>query len=125
MKKANKCNYKIQSFVMIFVDRWVSITVAQPGFGGGGHGGLGNGSPLAGSRTPGAEPLVGGSGGIASRKLRAVIKELAAKPCYHVYLAQRRSQKFSCKPNFGGGAAPAPLAAPLILTSFVQYKNKL
>jgi len=33
--------------------------VAQPGFGGGGTGGLGNGSPPAGSR---AEPLVSGSG---------------------------------------------------------------
>ena len=34
-----------------------------------------------------------------------------------VYLAQRRSQKFSCDPNFGGGASPfAPsLAAPVIL----------
>jgi len=32
-----------------------------------------------------------------------------------VYLAQRRSQEFSCEPNFrGGGHAPAPLAAPLI-----------
>ena len=25
-----------------------------------------------------------------------------------VYLAQRRSQEFSCEPNFGGGACPAP-----------------
>jgi len=55
------------------------ISVAQPGFGGGGTGGLGNGSPPAESRgtarsrgrgyapppnhPPGAEPLVGGSGG--------------------------------------------------------------
>ena len=23
-----------------------------------------------------------------------------------VYLAQRRSQEFSCEPNFGGGASP-------------------
>ena len=32
-----------------------------------------------------------------------------------VYLAQRRSQKFSCEPNFGGGACPRPppLAAPV------------
>jgi len=29
-----------------------------------------------------------------------------------VYLAQRRSQEFSCEPNFGGGGVP-PLAAPL------------
>ena len=49
------------------------ITVAQPGFRGKGTGGLGNGRPPAG---PGAEPLVGGSGGIASRKLRAVIKDI-------------------------------------------------
>jgi len=25
-----------------------------------------------------------------------------------VYLAQRRSQEFSCEPNFGGGHAPSP-----------------
>jgi len=25
-----------------------------------------------------------------------------------VYLAQRRSQEFSCEPNFGGGRAPPP-----------------
>jgi len=31
-----------------------------------------------------------------------------------VYLAQLRSQEFSCEPNFGGGRAPAPLlAAPV------------
>ena len=31
-----------------------------------------------------------------------------------VYLAQRRSQQeFSREPNFGGGCAPAPLAAPV------------
>ena len=29
-----------------------------------------------------------------------------------VYLAQWRSQEFSCEPNFGGGGAP-PLAAPV------------
>jgi len=39
----------------------------------GGTGGLGNGSP---QRGLGAEPLVGGSGGIASRKLIAVIKDI-------------------------------------------------
>jgi len=40
----------------------------------GGTGGLGNGGPPAG---PGAEPLVGGSGGgIASRKLIAVFKDI-------------------------------------------------
>jgi len=32
-----------------------------------------------------------------------------------VYLAQRRSQEFSCERNFGGGAClPLPLAAPLV-----------
>jgi len=30
-----------------------------------------------------------------------------------VYLAQRRSQKFSCEPNFGGPGPPPPLAAPV------------
>jgi len=39
----------------------------------GGTGGLGNGGPPA---RLGAEPLVGGSEGIASRKLIAVIKDI-------------------------------------------------
>ena len=33
-----------------------------------------------------------------------------------VYLAQRRSQEFSCKPIFGGGSVPsASLAVPVAL----------
>ena len=79
--------------------------VAQPGFGSGeGTGGLGNGGP---QRSPGTEPLVGGSEGIASRKFIA----FGCQTMHNfVYLAQRHSQKFSCKPNFflGGGRAPAP-----------------
>jgi len=49
-----------------------------------------------------------------------------------VYLAQRRSQEFSCEPNFGGGGAcpPAPsLAAPLYYTvirvSYISYLDPL
>jgi len=61
--------------------------VAQPGFGGGGPGGLvggpgslGNGGPPVGSR--GRAPGGWFGGGIASRELIAVIKGyLAAKPC--------------------------------------------
>jgi len=77
--------------------------VAQPGFGSGGHRGLGNGGP---QQSPGTEPLVGGSGGIASRKFIA----FGCQTMHNfVYLAQRHSQKFSCKPNFfWGGRAPAP-----------------
>ena len=47
--------------------------VAQPGFGGGGTWVWGTEVP---QRGPGAEPLVGGSGGIASRKLIAVIMDI-------------------------------------------------
>jgi len=48
--------------------------VAQPGFGDGGTGGLGNGSPPAGSRGRAPGGWFGGS--IASRKLIAVIKDI-------------------------------------------------
>jgi len=66
-------------------------------------GGLGNG------RAPGG--WLGG--GIASRKLIAVIKDIwLPNHAKKVYLAQRHSQEFSCEPNFGG-CPPAPLAAPV------------
>ena len=45
-----------------------TYTVAQPGFAGGGTGGLGNGSPPAGSM---AEHLVDGSGGHSLPKARS------------------------------------------------------
>ena len=60
-------------------------------------------------RGPGAKPLVGGSGGIASRKVIAVIKDIWLPNMHNfVYLAQRRSQEFSFEPNFVGAC---PLAA--------------
>ena len=63
-------------------------------------------------RGPGAEPSGGWFGGIASRKLIAVIKDIwlpnHAQFCVGPSLAQRRSQEFSCEPNFGWGGAPAP-----------------
>jgi len=34
-----------------------------------------------------------------------------------VYLAQRRSQEFSCEPNFGGRAPRPPLAAPVVASA--------
>jgi len=60
-------------------------------------------------RGPGAQPLVGGSGGIASRKLITVIKDIwLPNHAQFCVLAQRRSQEFSCVPISGGGVA-APL----------------
>ena len=49
-------------------------------------------------------------GSIASQKLIAVIKDIwQPNHAKFVYLAQRRSQEFSCEPNFGGGGrAPSP-----------------
>jgi len=39
-----------------------------------------------------------------------------------VYLAQRRSQEFSCEPNFVGGVPRPPLAAPVVSSeSSVRY----
>ena len=38
-----------------------------------------------------------------------------------VYLAQRRIQGFFCEPNFGGGACPRPLAAPLAVDTHVEF----
>jgi len=62
-------------------------------------GGLGNG------RAPGG--WLGG--GIASRKLIAVIKDIwLPNHAKKVYLAQRHSQEFSCEPNFGGCPPPPP-----------------
>ena len=44
-----------------------------------------------------------------------------------VYLAQLRSQKFSCEPNFGGrGVPPAPLGCPgglRLLVVAVSYRG--
>jgi len=54
---------------------YVTETVAQPRFGGGGGVQRVWGTEVP-QRGPGAEPLVGGSGGIASRKLIAVIKDI-------------------------------------------------
>ena len=42
-----------------------------------------------------------------------------------VYLAQRRSQELSCKPNFGWGACPpVPLAAPLNSHYLSNYEQR-
>ena len=86
--------------------------MAQPGFGGGGTGGLGNGSPPAGSRGRATGGWFGG--GIASRKLIAVCRIFGCQTMHNfVYLAQRRSQEFSCEPNFGGGL-DVDLASPVL-----------
>jgi len=61
-------------------------------------------------RGPGAESLVGSSGGIGSRKLIAVIKDIWLPN--HAQFCVFSSTEFSCEPNFGGGACP-PLAASL------------
>ena len=86
-----------------------TYAVAQPGFGGGGTGVWGTEVP---QRGPGAEPSGRWFGGIASRKLIAVIKDIwlpnHAQFCVGPSLAQRRSQEFSCEPNFGGGCPRPP-----------------
>jgi len=86
--------------------------VAQPGFGGGGHRGSGERKPPSGVQGQSHWWVV--RGGIASRKLIAVCRIFGCQTMHNfVYLAQRRSQEFSCEPNFGGGL-DVDLASPVL-----------
>jgi len=92
-----------------------STPVAQPGFGcgGGGTGGLGNGSPPGGSRVRAPGGWFGG--GIASRKLIAAINDIwlpnHAQFCVFSSTAQ---PGIFLRTQFRVGRAHRPLAAPLV-----------
>ena len=87
--------------------RYDDDAVAQPGFGGGGAQGVWETEVP--QRGPRAEPLVGGSGGIASRKLIAVIEDIwLPNHAQFCVLSSTAQQEFYCEPNFGRRAPRPP-----------------